>query len=447
MSFKEEGKELPANITNVVWSAENLPSGVVIDKNTGIFNGTPSETGEYVIPVHVETNYGTDTKDVKIIVTPPAYNVFAIGANAQEWSENAEPDEYGFYPLNMPKAYKLMQHYNGFGAKVANGDYYCCGTNDFNGNQSDYVSAFGGWQYTTPKPFTGTHLILPDKPNALQYGDTKVEQVITDEFYDECNYNNLTCIEKFCAFGYLLNTGRAVLSFSVSRFRQRGASYNEGYGSGRKGQQVDGCISFHEISGFIPEIGFTKGLRILNSDKQSYTKINFQTKSSTTSVSQIEIGYKVKKLFYPRTPVVSAINYNPVGNRTFFYFLSEDNLLDNNPEYFPFGTIRDAWSVLDITYVVTDKNKLYTYPNTGGYNYDSSLWEFQGIYDVKKLIIVNAAIFFILTNDGKLYHKGNARDIPDVTEEHTDFTQIFPDCYFYDIAYSYEKQTLTVIKE
>ncbi len=59
---------MPLNITQVQWSASNLPSGIEFNETTGTFSGTPHEAGDYVVPVTVQTNYGTDTKDVFIMV-------------------------------------------------------------------------------------------------------------------------------------------------------------------------------------------------------------------------------------------------------------------------------------------------------------------------------------------------------------------------------------------
>ena len=59
---------MPKLITNVKWTASGLPPGLSFDTNTGTFNGTPTQTGEYTVPVSVTTNYGSDMKDVSIEV-------------------------------------------------------------------------------------------------------------------------------------------------------------------------------------------------------------------------------------------------------------------------------------------------------------------------------------------------------------------------------------------
>ena len=218
---------MPKIITNVEWSAENLPSGVVIDKNTGIFNGTPIETGEYLVPVHVKTNYGSDTKNVKIIVNP-ASNVFATRGFAALWAETlntSDADKDGFYQLSMPKAYELRQHTAGFGAKVANGDYYCCGVNYLIQEGIAYPNlnnyhVYYGQHKKKPEKFSG-NIIGAAYP--FQVDGIKVEQVFTANFTSEIfAYNDgKEYVEEFAALGYLLNTGRVVLSFANTHLEER----------------------------------------------------------------------------------------------------------------------------------------------------------------------------------------------------------------------------------
>lgn len=58
-------------ITSVVWSAQNLPNGLVIGESTGIISGTPTSPGQHLVALTVTTNYGTDTKNITIIVVAP----------------------------------------------------------------------------------------------------------------------------------------------------------------------------------------------------------------------------------------------------------------------------------------------------------------------------------------------------------------------------------------
>lgn len=61
----------PSDITSVVWSAVNLPDGLVLGESTGIISGTPTTPGSYTTNVTVTTNWGTDTKAISIIVAVP----------------------------------------------------------------------------------------------------------------------------------------------------------------------------------------------------------------------------------------------------------------------------------------------------------------------------------------------------------------------------------------
>ena len=133
---------MPPRITRVRWKAGGeLPFGLDFDERTGTFSGQPDEAGEYVIPVSVETNYGKDTKDVKIIIEDAAFPVYAIGNKASAWSGGAEPDEEGFYPIPIPPAYRLSEHLNGFGAKTVGGAYYFCGVKALKDSRSGEISS------------------------------------------------------------------------------------------------------------------------------------------------------------------------------------------------------------------------------------------------------------------------------------------------------------------
>lgn len=60
------------NITSVVWSATNMPSGLSINASTGVITGTPSvQPGTYKPKVKVVTNYGQDEKEITIVIGVP----------------------------------------------------------------------------------------------------------------------------------------------------------------------------------------------------------------------------------------------------------------------------------------------------------------------------------------------------------------------------------------
>lgn len=129
---------MPPRITEVDWGySGRLPSGIRFDEGTGTFSGTPTKVGEYTIPISVWTNYGEDTKDVKIKVWSKGFNVYAAGLGAVNWGggkDLAVQNEYGLVKLNMPPAYETQciqsddtSNPNGFIALCEGGAYYAFG--------------------------------------------------------------------------------------------------------------------------------------------------------------------------------------------------------------------------------------------------------------------------------------------------------------------------------
>ena len=55
-------------IKQVSWAADNLPSGIAFDTDTGVFSGIPANSGEYIVPVVVQTEWGLDAENVNIVV-------------------------------------------------------------------------------------------------------------------------------------------------------------------------------------------------------------------------------------------------------------------------------------------------------------------------------------------------------------------------------------------
>ena len=91
-------------------------------------------------------------------------------------------------------------------------------------------------------------------------------------------------------------------------------------------------------------------------------------------------------------------------------------------------------------YVWTDNNNLYSYYN--------GIWEYIGNYDIKKLEIPFASSTFMLTKSGQLFHKGAAT--AGLIEQHDTFTQILPECSFYDFTLggaALATSTLTVLRD
>lgn len=70
------------NITNVNWSATNLPTNLTINSTTGVISGTANvQPGDYTASITVTTNYGTDTKNITIRVKIPDSWKPTINAN------------------------------------------------------------------------------------------------------------------------------------------------------------------------------------------------------------------------------------------------------------------------------------------------------------------------------------------------------------------------------
>ena len=425
---------MPPNITQVQWSASNLPSGIDFNEQTGTFSGTPENIGEYVVPVQVQTNYGQDQKNVTIIVEPPMHSVYAIGRNAPVWSNKSAPDDGAFYSLNMPKAYKLTAIRGGFIAITSGKIPYACGTYNALINRYGFSSAEDMY-------VTSTRPVDLSKTNI----NTQVDKSFADIERTICGvatYKKIT--------GSLTETFRNVYVWKVKPLSGNVSSMNAAYGCGtvnRSGQSVSESRKFdttggwtltrqdgsdewiHTQSGVFSMWEDIKGGLMFSDAISSNSflcsdgtqRVTF-TSTNTTAISPniTDLGYTAKKYF---------------GGT--FLCLSEDGKLDNDTTKFPHGAIKDAWCLSKAAYAITPANVLYEY------DVDANTWSACGNYNIKKLSIPNSSNVFMLTNDGKLYHKG--AKISGLTEAHDTFTELYPEHYFYDFAY--EANTLALIKE
>ena len=61
------------NITDIHWTATNLPANLTINESTGVISGTPTvDPGEYTATLQVSTCYGdSPTETIKIVVAIP----------------------------------------------------------------------------------------------------------------------------------------------------------------------------------------------------------------------------------------------------------------------------------------------------------------------------------------------------------------------------------------
>ena len=390
------------NITSVTWSCGDLPAGVNFDTATGTFSGTPGEDGEYVVPVTVETNYGTDTKDVKLIVAEPEPEipeeygaVYAIGTKAKTWSGNAEADADGFRKLNMPNACRVMRTLSGFAAKTGDGEWYVCGNTPLGSAH--------------PKPY-GINSFSPAVPALLPIED------ITD--ISSGYWRATGSSEARYYFAYLTSEHRAgivrIMSSSSSiMLLDNIKRLSSGYGSGVMTIDSAGAVRYESV------------------DVQGQL-------ASGVSPSQVRKLLARGNYANPRTPT---------------YITKSGNLYEGTERVdFGGGKIRDIWGYpqSDITwhlFAVTEDNQLYamgknTYHSLGfsGTELRTEL-ELVGEYDVKT-IAQSIQRTFMVTNDGRLYHAGLA--VSGVTAAHDEFTQIFPDRSFVDVAL-YGDNTLVAI--
>ena len=419
---------MPPKITKVRWSASNLPWGLSFDENTGKFSGTPEDVGEYIVPVTVETNYGKDTKDV-IINVVKSYPVYVIGSHAAQWSENAEPDEYGFRQLNIPNVYKLLNHYGGFGAKVLNGGYYCCGVVNDLGTASSLANCL---------TYSNIPTLLADvEETRLLYLQNVKTKLTTPNFAYQSQTLEAYVMAKKMSNGVLSFVYTKVYNVQI---HTSGDKYTGWIAFALMG--LSGCRFLDAPSPSVLNLAPDgEGLFALNDDG---TKIySLEHNGSSGGIVTKEIGYKVIKAFagYGFSSYGRWVTIAPI-----FQYFSENKLLDNDASKFTLGIIRDVWVYQLKAYVVTEDNKLYEAKAAQGwitntdYQYE---WILQGIFDIKKMEVLSENDVFMLTNNGELYHKGSA--VSGVTDEHSEFTRIFPDCYFYDMTFG--GNTLTVLKE
>lgn len=389
-------------ITRVKWSAVNIPWGVVFDELTGTFTGRPEDIGEYTIPVTVETNYGIDTKNVKMqVVSPtPTYGVYAIGYKAFNWSKNVstneygKKNEYGFYRLNIPNVQKLVAHYNGFGALTVDHKYYFCGasgparTASGEINKQTYFLAM----QDVPRSFADFYSETVGGNNSIVSGVDRaitVRCTVTDNNTTGTGhvviYWNSTLANYVACPSYMIKVNRKTgtstcVSMPASLYKVSGV----GKGNGE--------TAFDESP-------YSAGIRCLKDNERGSMKKVFQ--------------YTDK-----------------------FLYLSARGYLNDRPENFTHGIIKDAWVCYKTACVLTEDNELYQYED------QTKTWALLGTYDIKKIEISYQGSskyhIFLLTMDGKLYHKGPAikwsTDIV-VADEHETLTHIFPELTFKDFTY------------
>ena len=412
-------------ITSVQWSASNLPAGLSFDTATGTFSGTPGEAGDYTVPVTVRTNYGEDMKDVLVSIAETAkghfvYSITPGNVNyAQNWSNNVSPDENGFYMLPVPKVEKLSEWMGGFCAYSENGDIYRCGYEglSFSNKEGFYYSEYPSIikeAFDVSKPITAIC--------CKTYTNGTSTLVMSRDLYATLTSNGqLTFIkgvdsQKKNAYG---STSTTTYSHIKREYGEISCDYD-----------LSHVTCFHKYS---------QGFRWLSEDGLQFYTISvigdYENLASKTTFTVTDLGYKAKKII------------NVYSEKTYPFILTDDGKVntEENSDTFPYGVATNLWGYSKTIYVPTTDNSLYKYnPSNKG-------WDLLGNFDIKKIIIKSTtssatAPTFMLTNDGKLYHMGD-KVKGNIADKHSEFTQIFPDCHFYDFTIDDENtNTLTVLK-
>ncbi len=106
------------------FTAQNLPRGLEIDKNTGIITGSVSEKGEYLTRLHVKNKYGEYSCTLKIIIgekialTPPmgwnSWNCWGLSVDEDKVLEAAQAFkekgllQYGWTYINIDDGWEIV---------------------------------------------------------------------------------------------------------------------------------------------------------------------------------------------------------------------------------------------------------------------------------------------------------------------------------------------------
>lgn len=384
------------NITYSSWSADNIPDGIKFDSSSGSFSGTPNaDAGEYLVPVHVITNYGSDSKNVKIIVEEKlvADSVYAIGYHAEHWSNNAAPDAYGFRKLPIPSSFKLKNIPYGFAAKSENSDWF--------------LGSFTYW------PIYGGN----GKNEGISYYNVRKFEVdnVIDISGGRSNINNINT--HYFAYKTEKETIEHRYTFSVgANSASSSVTFNRGNNISKMQEDIARGLAFISSDNGIMFYRPDNNPDITPDDKvvKALPVINWDIGDSNTKV--IGVRYLTDKgelyeycpgltpaLIVPETGFITNFWANEIYTRSIF-------ILNSQKELFAKGY---------------NTNYSLGFPDNTAYQINPVR---LGSFDVKK--IDNG---FMLTKDGKLFHTGSA--VSGVTNAHNKWTHIFPDYYFLDITF------------
>ena len=401
---------MPRNIWRVQWSASGLPFGIKFDEDNGTFSGTPDEAGMYLVPVQVRTNYGTSpVEDVAIVIEDHPRPAYAIGSKAAQWSESTSPDADGFRKLNIPDVNRLTALWNGFGARTLQGDWYVAGT------AKDLFVAKNS--QGAIKSFSDVYPDFNAVSKPVQFtvnGVLEMAAGIGVNNTIEVGYRT-SSDEFFYATSTVVGTSTSKHYYCLSNVKKLQEDY------------CGGLVGLQDNKFWLANGNYSRELPIIGAIK----KIGVIESSNTL------------RYFYCLL----------MDGRLYQCASGTDSSVDQiRPEY---GDIRNFWFIRGTStqrFIQTYDNKLYAMGDNR-YGYPLGLpeeklykdFELVGYYSVKKITYTGGATF-MLTDNGRLYHTGKA--VSGITDQHTTFTQIFPNKVFQDvIACPSQKTLIATFKE
>lgn len=384
---------MPKEITRVSWGASGVPDGLKFNESTGTFTGTALQDGEYVVPVRVETNYGSDEKDVRVLVEGKKYPVYAIGRYAALWSGNASADENGLRKLEMPQASRLVSLHLGFGAKVGPGRWYVCG------NNRNY---YGIYDVEYPD-------FLPSRP--VEYPVSGVKELCGGHSVGGSSTSSTLTYDYFM---YLKNTGEgqyyvvthyadASVKYDVSALLSGVEILHSGFGAGLMykyssgyGSKWDGAIESRDDYGgksYVADEGVKRLIKQADAGRMHYL-------THSGLLWQVSSNNVIERLFEG----VGVIS-----------------------EVWSYATSNQAVDVPNMYVLPSGSKSLYAIGNNQYYmmglpesRYYAELTE-VGEYEVKR-ISGGSGGNFLLTSDGAVYHTGLG--ISGLTGAHEGFERI-----------------------
>lgn len=378
-------------ISSSIWSAHDIPNGISFDSNLGVFSGTPNvPAGEYVVPVSVSTNYGSDNKDVRFIIDEQANPVYAIGSQAARWSNNAEPDDYGFRKLDIPDASRLSTIPAGFAAKCKGGKWYL--------GSSSSLPIYGG------------------------NGKDKGKSYYSPDVFDVDDVINIT--------GGKMNVANHGIYFA---FQTHDETAVFGYSNASTG--YTNTFKY-----------YMDNIKLLHKDfAYGFSMVSYDNEIFASTINNV--GINTKPIFSSDVPINKIITRIITNTFSYFFLNAEANLLEfsiNNPyrsdtaaPEIILNNVSDIWMRYgnDQLYALLNNGQLFGRGNNTSYMLGHASngeyfndFVYLGDFDAKKI-----EAGFMLTRDGKLFHTGAA--ISGIAPACEGWCHIFPEYSFQDFSY------------